>query len=495
MPNQRTSSAIIARAQVRQVLRVVHRVIARGAMPPGLFGSLAAVVAVMAVCVGLARAWAAGAELGGTFGESLLVTAALVAGTIGGCACLVGLHLWAGQLVAERRKLVVLPLGHSGLWLHALVPIAIPTVISVGLTSAILTAVAAGMQRSPVPAFVAAAAGVALAWIIGLTAALLCYPWLARTVGRKVWAVATIAGPVALVAHAISVLADPLADLAMVRWNPVVLVMAQDEPWSGGHLLLVMALLVGVGAAILSVLKRRLAHPSNNRRPTSQARPDPQSTLRARLVGWRRRVRSPRIRVWWGLARVAATHSSIISEVLSMAVVVAAAAVLAAQLWRGGRTEHADVVLLLTAAAAGVPVLGVRASLGPMSRLAMLGVCPADLRRGLVLIALLVLGPSVLGAGVVLVVGGMPVAAVVRLGAFAVAANGVGLLLSCALRDLMALSVGRAFGSAGYAVAVAVALQSGWPAMGGPALFVATLVTVALIVAALHLTVTDRSLT
>lgn len=125
-----------------------------------------------------------------------------------------------------------------------------------------------------------------------------------------------------------------------------------------------------------------------------------------------------------GLARVAATHSSIISEVLSMAVVVAAAAVLAAQLWRGGRTEHAHVVLLLTAAAAGVPVLGVRASLGPDVPAGHAGGLPCRPAQGSR--PHRALGPGAIGARSRGRARGRrdAVAAVVRLGAFAVAANG-----------------------------------------------------------------------
>ncbi len=484
-------SALVARQQVGEVVRSLHHSLTRDAVGRGGFAVGLAALALIVVALVAVRSYQLGAELA-AFGPGLVAIGGFVAGAGGTAALLIALQVWSRTVLAERERLSLLPLTGRQLWVHAVLPTALPSASSVLVGLVASTLICLGMSISPLSALVATLFGAALSLGTAAGWGALSWPWRRRPWVARARVVLMTLTVLALFGHGVAVLTGDEFDPQAHRWNPVVLVLMRDDVFAVADLALSLVLVVAT-AGLLWLVTRGAGGSAG--RASTGARRAGRVARATRPDGLVAPWLPARVRVPAGLLRIALRQSSLGTEVLVMSGLALGAGVLGAQLWRSDRIDHAQVLLLIAAAVAAIPVLGARSSVGPTYRLLQLGVRPADARAGVLLTAVTAQGACVLVASAALAAQGVGLDGQARLWSLSTVTFAVALTTACLLRELTDTSVGRSLATIAHTVAVFVALQAGLTTASArtQALLAVGVVGVALV--ALRLTMRERTLT
>lgn len=474
------ASSLIAGQQLAEIVRLLHRAATGGRVPYVAFQVGLVILAWGGTGILLQRCWQAGRELGVGAGPGLATAMVFAAGSVAGAGLVVGVQLRSRVLRAERERLAILPLGRLALSVHASVPVVVPSALGALVSLLSIIALSTGMQRPPTSLLAASFWGTALA--LGMELLTMAVP--AGLPGAQRWRVGLLVGGLlGLYGHGLALISDANRDpRSEGAWNPVVLMLLRDSEFSAVELLLAAAASCALGTLLLSIgVRRPGSRAPRNARPSAPSRrqrwPWP--------AAWRVRL---------ALVRIMVRHSAVTGEVLIMGSLGAVTGLVAAHLSGQGRADAADVLLVLTAALAALPTLGIRAALGPTERLRRLGVHPADARTSLVFGAILASGGVAMLVSTVLVVRGVDLVTVARFWSFSVIVGALAFIAANLMRELAAFSVGRAITTIGYTVAVFVALNAGLPSRSLTATTSGAVLAIAAGWLVLRATLTDRSL-
>ncbi|MGJ9411411.1 hypothetical protein ACHAAC_01775 [Aeromicrobium sp. CF4.19] len=469
-----------ATQQVGQVSRGLHRLTVGRLVPYSGFVAFVVAAGLSLVTVAALQS----AQLGRTMSDgpldaSLFLIGVLAwSGALGGTFAVVSRDLWRRQVLSERERLAVLPLGRRSLALLSLVPVLLPTVVGGAVAVVCVAAYCLASGANPFGVITGFASGLLLAFVLGTVASLLArLPGLRRLgVGLPVGI-----GVMLLIAHAVWAISDPArAGLAPHRWSPLVGPLSREDPYASWQVAAVLACLLAAVWAWVAT-------------DTGAATTRKGVTFRDGTSSGGRVPGSWRVPV--GVATTIARQSTLATEIGLAVVVCGGAAWVAARMDALDRAEAAAGTVLVAAVFSALPVLGLRSSLGPVGRLWVLGARPADVRRGLLLACVGAQVPGVLVATAVLVLSSTSAGVVVRLLVLSVTALGIAVLVANVMRSVTDQSVGRALAGLALVAPVFVGLQAGAAQASIAAVVGGAVVAGAAGLAALRLTLSPRVVT
>ena len=443
--------ATTAMAQVGEIGRRVHRLTVDRLMSFSSFvaGLAAAGTAVIAIVVVQSAQYGASLAITAIDGAMLLTGMLFVCGSLSGAVGLLSRDLWFRQVLAERERLSILPLGRHALALLALVPTLFPVLVGVCVAVLGIGAFCWGMRTSPITPLAGFGYGLAFSLSVGLVWYVLIRMSGLRSLRVGLLTAMTVG---AFAVHAGWTIIDP-ARLESVphRWSPMVIALGAEEPfaaWESAGALVVLAVV-----AWLTVV---IGQPPAGHRVRVTAmhvtRPRGKRGRWTTPVSWR---------VPLGICSTIIRQSSLVSEIGVTIAVCAGAAWITGRMDNLGRMESANATLLVVAAFSALPILGLRSTLGPVYRLWLLGARASDVRRGFLLAAVVTQAPGLSAAVVVLLMTSTSMGMLVLLALLATLAFGLAVLLSNAMRAVTDISVGRAAASAALMAPILLALFTG----------------------------------
>ncbi|MGL5853134.1 MAG: hypothetical protein ACRCZD_20330 [Phycicoccus sp.] len=417
----------VAGAEVRHLLRRLAREALGDRVSARTSGWVAA-AGLTALTIFLAmRAVQTGGEIGSGFGPGLVATLFTGSAVALGMTAVIGMQMWSRSARAESERLAILPLGRPSLAALGAVASVVPSLLGLWVTLPSIVAIAMTTRIPPTTALGAFTLGLAMPLAL---AAFWTIPMVLLRPRRDLVVVGLVAlSLVAALAHALWQASQDAGAPSWARFNPVLWVLTNADEYSSVTALLSVAALA-LSVVVLVVLRRIRIRQTPRELPWELP-----TGLTSRLP--------IRVRLQLALVRIVWRRSSLVSElgvaIVLSTVICAVASVLLGQ----ARLAHGYTALLIAAAFAALPLLGVPGTLVPVSTLVQLGMRPRDIRAGLVGAAALFHTSSLVpGAAVLIWRGAQPVHLGVWCALVAVT-FGIALGVGVVLRRITSTSLGR----------------------------------------------------